>query len=140
MKVLLLVDGSEYTQRMLDYVAAHDELLGPGHEYVAFTAVPPVPHNAARHLAREVVDDYYREQSEEVLKPVREWAQRKGTQVRGAFGHGHAPDAIAAFAKAEQPGLIVMGSHGHGALRSAVLGSVASGVLARCQAPVLLIR
>ena len=30
MKVLLAVDGSDHTKRMLSYLAAHDELLGAG--------------------------------------------------------------------------------------------------------------
>jgi nucleotide-binding universal stress UspA family protein len=38
-----------------------------------------------------------------------------------------------------QPDLIVMGTHGHSALGNVVMGSVATGVLARCKAPVLLI-
>jgi nucleotide-binding universal stress UspA family protein len=33
-----------------------------------------------------------------------------------------------------------MGSHGHGALAAATLGSVAVGVLARCKHPLLLLR
>ena len=32
-----------------------------------------------------------------------------------------------------------MGTHGHSALANAVLGSVAQGVLARCQLPMLLV-
>ena len=28
MKILIAVDGSDYTKRMLAYLAAHDELLG----------------------------------------------------------------------------------------------------------------
>ena len=39
MKILLAVDGSKYTKRMLAYVAAHDEWLGPGHEYTVFNGV-----------------------------------------------------------------------------------------------------
>lgn len=140
MKILLPVDGSDYTQRMLRYIADHDELLGPGHDYVAFTAVPPIPPNAARHVDRGTVEDYYRDQAEEVLAPVRAVAEKEGWALRTAYAPGHAADAIAAFAKAEQPSLIVMGSHGHSSLRGMLLGSVASGVLARCQAPVLLIR
>ena len=56
-------------------------------------------------------------------------------------GHpGHAPEQIARIAARERSGLIVMGSHGHSALGSAVLGSVAQGVLARCKTPVMFIR
>ncbi len=38
MKILLPVDGSDYTKRMLGFVAAHDELFGAGNELTVFTA------------------------------------------------------------------------------------------------------
>jgi nucleotide-binding universal stress UspA family protein len=47
---------------------------------------------------------------------------------------------LTTLADAERSDLIVMGTHGHSAFGSAILGSVASGVLARCKVPVLLIR
>jgi len=53
---------------------------------------------------------------------------------------GHAAEAIAVFARAEQQDLIVMGSHGHSWIANVLLGSVATGVLARCNVPVLLVR
>jgi nucleotide-binding universal stress UspA family protein len=52
---------------------------------------------------------------------------------------GHAPEAIANTANAEQYGLLVMGTHGHGSLGNLVLGSVATAVLARAKVAVLLI-
>jgi len=139
MKILLPVDGSDYTKRMLAYIAARDELLGPGHEYIAFTAVAPVPPHAARFLDRHTLDLYYRDTAEEVLRSVKRFAEQHGWAVRVAHAVGHAPDAIAAFAEAEKPDLIVMGTHGHTALGNVLLGSVATGILARCKAPVLLI-
>ena len=60
--------------------------------------------------------------------------------LRAAHGCGHAADVIAAFAASEKPDLIVMGTHGHSALGNVILGSVVSGVLARCSQPVLLLR
>lgn len=140
MKILLPVDGSEYTQRMLDYIAAHGELLGKEHEYVAVTVVPAVPSHAARFLDRETIDGYVRDQAEEVLKPVREFATAQGWTVRGVHVVGTPAEAIAAAAEKEQVGLVVMGTHGRGAFGNVVLGSVATGVLARCKVPVLLIR
>jgi hypothetical protein len=41
MKILLPVDGSDHTKRMLAYIAAHDELLGAAHEYTLVTVVVP---------------------------------------------------------------------------------------------------
>jgi len=140
MKVLLAVDGSEYTRRMLAHIAAHDELLGPGHAYTVLTVVPPIPSHAARFLERATLEAYYKEQAEQVLRPVAAFAGQQGWKARITHAVGHPPEAIAEFAAAEKPDLIVMGSHGHSALAGMVLGSVANGVLARCKAPVLLIR
>ena len=140
MKVLLPVDGSDYTKRTLSFLAAHDELLGGGHEYTAFTAVPRIPARAARFLDRSTLDDYYRDQADEVLRPVRMFAEQKGWKVRESHVLGDAADAIATFAASEKFDLIVMGTHGQSALGNLILGSVAGGVLARCKVPVMLIR
>jgi nucleotide-binding universal stress UspA family protein len=53
---------------------------------------------------------------------------------------GHPSDEIASYAEAGNFDLVVMGSHGVGALKNLVLGSVATKVLARCTVPVLLVR
>lgn len=140
MKILLPVDGSEYTRRMLAYIAAHGELLGAGHDYVAFTAVPAIPKHAARYLDRNTLDEHYREQAEEVLGPVKTFAEQNGWAMRTAYLPGQAADAIATFSEKERPDLIVMGTHGQSSLGNMLLGSVTTGVLARCKAPVLLVR
>ena len=140
MKILLPVDGSDYTKRMLAYIAAHDELFGTEHDYTMLTVVAPIPANAARFLDRSVLDDHYREQAEQALRPVRKFAAQQGWKVRVIHVHGHAAEEIAALATAEKSDLIVMGAHGHSALGNLVLGSVATGVLARSRVPVLLIR
>ena len=140
MKILLPVDGSDHTKRMLAYIAAHDELLGAGHEYLVFTAVRAVPPSASRMLDANVVADHYSEQAEQVLAPLRAFIAQQHWNCRVSHAHGHAAELIAALATAEKVDLIVMGTHGHSALANVVLGSVAHGVLARCKVPVLLIR
>ena len=139
MKVLLAVDGSDYTRRMLAYLAAHDELLGPAHEYTAFTVVTPIPPHAARHIERQTLADYYRDEAAKVLDPVRQIAAQRGWKLAVASKQGHAADEIAALAQSGGFGLIVMGTHGQSSLANLVLGSVATGVLARAGTPVLLV-
>ena len=140
MKILLPVDGSDYTKRMLGYVAAHDELFGAAHEYTVFTAVAPIPTHAARFLDSQTLEAHYHEQAESVLRPVRKFADQQHWKLSVVHAHGHAAEAVAALAEELQPDLIVMGTHGHSALGNVVMGSVANGVLARCKVPVLLIR
>jgi len=139
MKILLPVDGSKYTKRMLSYIAAHDELLGAGHEYLLLTVVPRLSSRAAAFFDRPTLDEYYQDEAEKVLRAPRAFAEKQGWTVRSVHAAGHAAEQIAAHAKSRKPGLIVMGTHGHSALANAVLGSVAQGVLARCQLPVLLV-
>jgi len=139
MKILLPVDGSKYTRRMLSYIAAHDELLGAGHEYLLFTVVPRLSSRAAEFFDRRMLDDYYQDEAEKVLRAPRAFAAKQGWTLRSAFAAGHAAEEIATYAKAQKPGLIVMGTRGHSALANAVLGSVAQGVLARCAVPMLLL-
>jgi nucleotide-binding universal stress UspA family protein len=139
MKILLPVDGSKYTRRMLSYIAAHDELLGAGHEYLLFTVVPRLTSRAAEFFDRKTLDEYYTDEAAKVLRSARGFAQKQGWALRSAHAVGHAAEEIAAYAKAQKPALIIMGTHGHSALGNAVLGSVTQGVLARCTVPMLLI-
>lgn len=140
MKILLAVDGSHVTKRMLSYLAAHDELLGAGHEYTVLTVIAPVPTYAAEFLEQKTLEGYYLERSELVFHPIRSFADQKGWRVRTEHCAGHAAEAIASMAEREHFDLVVMGAHGHSSLANVVLGSVATGVLARCKTPVLLIR
>jgi nucleotide-binding universal stress UspA family protein len=134
------VDGSVYTKRMLGYVAAHEELFGPKHDCSIFTVVTPVPPHATHYLDRKTLDNYYRDTAEAVLRPIRAFVAQKGWTAEIEYSVGPAAEKIAAFAEAGRHDLIVMGTHGHSALANLVLGSVATGVLARCKTPVLLIR
>ena len=140
MKILLPVDGSDHTKRMLAYIAARDDLLGAGHEYLAFTVLPTIPAHASRFIDQATLNDWYAEQAELVFKPIRAFAQQQHWNLRTAWRNGHAAEAIAEFAQAENADLIVMGTHGSSALVNVVLGSVATGVIARCKLPVLLVR
>ena len=140
MKILLPVDGSKYTRRMLSYIAAHDELLGSGHEYLLFTVVPQLSNRAAAYFDRKTLAGYYHDEAQAVLRAPLTFAQKQGWTVRSAYAMGYAPEQIARTARRERGGLIVMGSHGHSARGSAVLGSVAQGLLSRCKTPLMFIR
>lgn len=53
MNILLAVDGSPYTKKMLAYLAAHDEMLGTSHSYTAITVQPQLPRARAPRWARK---------------------------------------------------------------------------------------
>jgi nucleotide-binding universal stress UspA family protein len=140
MKILLAVDGSHVSKRMLSYLAAHEELLGPDNSFSVLTVVPALPHFAGPALGRATLDEHYKEEAEVVLQPIRSFVKQQSWQVDVGHAVGPAAETIAARADKEHFDMVVMGTHGHTSLGNLVLGSVATGVLARCKVPVLLIR
>lgn len=140
MKILIAADGSEYTQHMLDYLATHEDAFGAGQEFTVLTVVPAVPPRAAAVIDKQTLTEYYSDEAEKVLQPVRAFLEARGRKASTCFEVGHPAEAIAKTAEKGQFGMVVMGSHGHSALRNLVLGSVATNVLAHCKVPVLLIR
>jgi hypothetical protein len=93
MNILLAVDGSPYTQKMLAYLTSHPEILGAAHSYSAITVQPQLPARARAALGKDVVDEYYAEESTKVLDPVCSYLAEHGVQHPGA---GRQPGAGAA--------------------------------------------
>jgi nucleotide-binding universal stress UspA family protein len=140
MKILLPVDGSDCTKRMIAYLGAHEEMFGARHEYVMLLAIQNLPANVACLLDPKAVDEYCSKEVEHVFEPLRAFAAQNHWRVKFDTVTGEAGAAIARYAEQERQELIVMGSHGRTALANVVAGSVATSVLARCKIPTLLIR
>lgn len=139
MKILLAVDGSPYTKKMLAYLAVH-ELFSPKNEYTALTVQMMLPSQARTALGKELVTKYYDDEGQRILKPVHKFLERHGVKAKGIWKTGNAGELIAKLAEAEKFDLVVMGSHGYGALVNLMVGSVATKVLASCKVPVLIVR
>ena len=132
MNILLAVDGSPYTKKMLAYLAAHNEMLGADHTYTALTVQPQLPPRARVALGKEVVERYYQEEGEKVLASVTKFLTRHGVDAKVMIKVGAAGETIAKVAQSGKFDLVVMGTHGHGALGKLVMGSVSTQVLAKC--------
>lgn len=102
---------------------------------------PPIPIGLVRqHLSQEVLDRYHREEGEAVLAPVRRRLHEAGLNCREHLHVGPPAETIVRLAGELGCELICMGSHGRGALATAVVGSVAHKVLQLADRPVLLAR
>lgn len=67
MKILLAVDGSAFSKKMLAYLSTHESLLSKDNDYTVFTAQAALPPRAKAAVGKAVVDQYYAEESEKVL-------------------------------------------------------------------------
>lgn len=140
MNILLAVDGSAYTKKMLAYLAAHEELLGDKHHYSVITVQPALPARARAALGKAEVDKYHAEEANKILGPVVKFLARKGVEPQSIVKVGPVGETIAKVAEAGKFDLLVMGSRGHGALATLVMGSVTTQVLAHGGVPVLIVR
>ena len=141
MKILIAVDGSAYTKRMLAYLAAHEELwLQTGHAYTAMYVGVSVGNRAARMVGSDAVRDFQEKEAEAVFKPVRAFLARRGIELDCVHKAGSPGPLIAKQAEQGKFDLVIMGTRGRGDLAALVLGSVAQQVLACCAVPVLLVR
>ena len=101
---------------------------------------PAVPARAAAVLDKAVLQAHYADESEAVFKPIRAFFKKQKIEARFVAKVGHAAVTIAAVAAKGQCDLVMMGSHGHGALGQLVMGSVATQEMAHCTTPMLIVR
>jgi len=139
MKILVAADGSDYTQRILEFLAKQG-WLSRENELTVLTVVVPFPSKAANFADPEQVRKYYDEEAQAVLRAADDWL-RERNMASLTFAHevGNPADCIARRASEGRFDLIAMGARGHGAGGVAVPGSVAAKVQALCKTPVVLV-
>ncbi len=140
MKIIFPADGSAFTKKALAFLMTHETLCGPEDELVVLNVQPPVPPRVKRMLGSGVVNDYHQDESRRVLEPIERFLKRHPVHYtcRSVVG-SPAAEILKAIAK-ERAHMVVMGTHGHGLLGSAVMGSVAQRVLSDALVPVLLVK
>jgi nucleotide-binding universal stress UspA family protein len=140
MKIVLAADGSSYTKKALAFLLTHEEIAGAGGEVVVVNVQMAVPPRVKSMVGGTAVADYHREEAEKVLKPITKFLERHDIAFTTRTAVGRPGEEIVKVATKEKAHLIVMGSHGHGILGRALLGSVAQNVLTSCDIPVLLVK
>jgi nucleotide-binding universal stress UspA family protein len=143
MKILFAVDGSPCTVKAAEYLASRIGQLKQAPELHLLHVKLPIPHGlvqgrAKAILGQDVVEQYYREEAEAALAPAKEVLKRHDIPFQSAYEVGDIAEQIDRYAVEKRMDMIVMGSHGHGPLKSLALGSVAYKVLATSAIPVLI--
>ena len=140
MKILFAADGSKYTKKALAFLVTHEALAGDDGELVVLNVQPQMPPRVRSMVGAAAVASYHEEEAAKVLEPIRRFLERKGIRARCEWKSGDVSGQIVAAARRAKAHMIVMGTHGYGTLGRAVMGSVATRVLAEADIPVLLVR
>lgn len=138
MKIVFAADGSQYTKKALAFLVTHENLLGPDDEVVVVNVQPAVPPRVRSAVGAEMVKTFHQEEAEKVLVPIRRFLDKHDIRYRAEWQVGHAAEQIIRVARRARAHMIVMGTHGHGAIGRALLGSVAQKVVTESDIPVLL--
>jgi len=140
MKILFAADGSKYTKKALAFLVTHESLVGSEGEVVVLNVQAPVPGRVKTMLGSANVNAYHAEESQKVLTPIERFLKRHNITFRTLAVVGSPMAEILRAAKREKAHMIVMGTHGHGILGRAVMGSVAQRVVTDSEIPVLLVK
>lgn len=139
MKILLAVDGSEISLRAVRSLIDHVRWFADKPAVHLLTVHPPIPVGlATQHVGQAALERYYREEGETMLAPARQLLEAALLPHTPHIHVGEPAAIIVRLAGELGCDLICMGSHGHGVLQNAILGSVATRVLHLARVPVLL--
>ena len=138
-KILIATDGSPSAQQAVEFGLELAEEQGAE---VVFAHVAPgldvLPGNGfgwAAAVPHEVTEHDWSPLNDAVAL-----AEERGIEAKPAMLRGDPVDEIVACADTIDADLVVVGSRGHGAIASALLGSVSRGVLHEAHRPVLVVR
>lgn len=138
MKILLPVDGSEYSRSAVDFVATRVSLLGKKPEMELLNVQPEESFWSKLISRRKGGEETH--DSKSIFRYVENAFGAHGLGLRKKVLRGKAAEAIAEECRRFGADLIIMGSRGLSPYQGLFMGSVSTGVIARTSTPVLLLR
>jgi nucleotide-binding universal stress UspA family protein len=150
LRVGIALDGGKYGLAAVKFVVKHRELFGTSPVFTLMHVVPDFLNLMAPGLLGSMPVPMFEPGQVEAMQAAafdkavaapEKLLEAAGIQVNKARLMGNNPgDEIAVHAKKNKLDMLVMGSHGLGALRALTLGSVSTRVAATSRMPLLLIR
>jgi YjbE family integral membrane protein len=141
-RILLAVDGSAPSQKAVEHVLAlrSKEADPSAFEVHLLNVQHSLPGDVSGFATNESMQTFHKEQGDEALQPARVALDAANCRYTVHEKVGEPATTIAATARQLGCDLIVMGSRGHGALTSALIGSVAQKTTEHAGVPVVLAR
>ena len=138
--ILVPIDFSDITEGVVEEARTLCEALGAKLWLVHVAAPDPdfVGYDGGPQSVRDSVAHHLRDEHRD-LQEKAETLRSGGLDAVALLIQGPTVDTILSEAKRLGADMIVMGSHGHGALHRALLGSVSEGVLHKATCPLTIV-
>lgn len=141
-KILIATDGSPSSAEAVEFgvelAEEHEAAVIFVHVAPALEVLPMASYGLGGAAVR--VPHELTEYDRASLEEAEQVARVHGVDSTSKLLVGDTVDELVAYADAENVDMIVVGSRGHGALASALLGSVSRGVLSESKRPVMIVR
>lgn len=138
--ILLAVDGSDNALRAVeDFVAKRDWYQQPVELHLLNVQLPIASGLVKSYISKSQLDSYYRDEGLAALAQARSILDDAGVPYQHHIGVGELAKTILDYAQDKASNLIIIGTHGRGAVTGALLGSVATSVVHQSDIPVLLV-
>lgn len=139
-KLLAAIDYSEITPEVVRKAAGLADALDAKLEILHIVATEPafVGYEAYAYPGRDERAEELKSEKKLLTETV-EGVRELGVDASGYMKEAHVADGILEFAEEHEIELIVLGTHGKGAIRAALLGSASREVLRKTKIPVLFI-
>lgn len=138
--ILVPVDFSSVTPALVTHAAELAAALG--HKVWLLHVAPPEPdfvgYGVGPQPVREHAADHLREEHRQ-LQALAERLKNEGVEVESLLVQGPVAQEVLEQAERLKAAMIVLGSHGRGALYQAVLGSVSADIVRHARCPVLVV-
>jgi len=141
-RILVAVDGSSHSAKVakaaIEQVSAYRE---PTELHLAYVHLPiPTMGGLIKPIGHEALQRYYREEGEDALRGAKKLFDRAKLACTLHIMVGPIAESLTSEAKKLKCDLIIMGTHGMGAISGLLLGSVATRTVHLARCPVMLIR
>ncbi|MCF8383261.1 MAG: universal stress protein [Chlorobium sp.] len=148
MNLLVAIDFSETTEELITHTGTLASALRAKvfllHVVAPATPVLDMENNLETLLPAQEKPESKEEalpenRAHEQLHEIAEILESQGLEVSAHLAHNDEVKAIIEAAERFGVGMIILGSHGHGALYHLLIGSVSEGVVRRAQCPVVIV-
>ena len=140
MRIVIAVDGSPVANKAARQAARLVASLRQPPTLVVLAIDPPLSKAVAVSLGPEALARYHADNFRAALRSPGAALRRLGIGYEEKTMVGDPAASIAKVCSREKADLLVMGSHGRGAARSLMLGSVALKVLSTATTPIMIVR